>query len=135
MKIYWKRVLIVAICSELVLFAIYLAAIRYTGLARDFIVYLDFLGLMFLGGLWIARNIESRFLLHGVFVGLFANILFIPLSPLILLIQPTVLQDEPTSRIFTEIIVDCAVKIAGSTAGAIVGRRWSRKLKPVQAGR
>jgi hypothetical protein len=132
MRIHWKPILITALWSELLLFAIYLAAMQYAGAYRDIMVYLDFILLMFLGGLWVARKVESSFVLHGVLVGIFANILFIPLSPLILLIQPTVLQDERTSQIFIEIIVDCAVKILGSTAGGYVGGRLSTKREPRQ---
>ena len=129
MRIHWKLILIAALWSELVLFVIYLAATQYAGASREIMVYLDFILLMFLGGLWVARKVESRFVLHGLMVGVFANFLFIPLSPLILLIQPTVLQDERTSQIFIEIIIDCAVKILGSAAGGYVGGRLSRKLQ------
>ena len=69
MKINWKQVVIGAIWAELLLMAIYFPAKMYSVPAFPAIAILAMVGSMFLGGLWVARKVESRFLLHGVLVG------------------------------------------------------------------
>jgi hypothetical protein len=137
MKINWKRVVIAAIWSELVLTVIYIA-VRYAisaGLSSAFgiIITLDWFGLMFLGGLWVTRGIESRFVLHGLLVGVIANILYFPLIPLIGLLLPEAVQaTSNTSQLWIAILSSCVWKILGSTLGAYVGGRLRKKsLSPL----
>jgi hypothetical protein len=143
MKINWKRVVIAAIWSELVLTVIYIA-VRYAisaGLSSDFgisIITLDWFGLMFLGGLWVTRRIESRFVLHGLLVGIVASILYFPLSPLIGLLLPEAVQAASNTSqlwmIWIAILSSCVWKMLGSTLGAYVGGRRRKKLLSAQAG-
>jgi hypothetical protein len=80
MKIIWLHVVIVAFVSEIVLFFIdRLVGLLPPGSLNETLQYLNFFGLMFLGGLWIARRIESGFVLHGALVGIVANILIVML--------------------------------------------------------
>jgi hypothetical protein len=133
MKINWKRVLIAAVWSELLLFAIYLlAGLIPAGLARRTFVYLDWFGLMFLGGLWVTRKIESRFVLHGLLVGLVANILFFPLRPLIGLFWPMTARSGSSRIITTGVLVSFVLKMLGAMAGAYVGGRRRKNLQSIQ---
>jgi hypothetical protein len=138
MKINWKRVVIAGIWSELVLLAIWLTARKYAGSAFVIIAVLDEIGLMFLGGLWAARKIESRFVLHGVLVGLVANILFIALTAFYALILLTPTRDIPNTHLLIGIVKASyfmgTVKMLASAAGAYVGGRRRKKLLSAQAG-
>jgi hypothetical protein len=121
MKINWKRVVIAAIWSELVTFAIFQLARRYAGSAMEGIACLDWFGLMFLGGLWVARKIDSRFTLHGVLVGIFANILFV------MILLPAILGDQLPAGYWIGALPSFAIKIAGAAAGGYVGGRLRKK--------
>jgi len=59
-KIRWKRILIAAIWSELLLFLLYVPTQKYTGSPSFFVVLAMFEMLipLFLGGLWIVRKTE-----------------------------------------------------------------------------
>lgn len=76
---------------------------------------------MFLGGLWIARKIESGFVLHGALVGIVANILIV-----MLMILGTILGQLPDGY-WIGALPSFAIKIAGSTAGAFIGGRLREK--------
>ena len=108
MKIQWKRVLIAAIVAE---FALYASG------AEEAIYYVALFGLMFLGGLWVASKIESRFVLHGVLVAIAANILFI------IYCLPWVL----TGQLPREVFKFFAIKIAGAAMGGYIGERLRKK--------
>lgn len=129
MKINWKRVVIAGIWSELLLLAIYIPTIRnaiaFPAFAILTILVLVFLGPMFLGGLWVARKIESRFILHGVLVGILANVLYVPLmSVLSRLLGSQVISQgqkmDPQVMLFLGIIF-VVLKVLGAVTGACVG--------------
>ena len=129
MKINWIRVVIAGILFEILLTLIYIAA-QYAGSYRVAIVFLDWFVIMFLGGLWVARKIESRFVMHGLLIGIIANLLFFPLRPLLPLPRPTDLQAEmegPVIVMVMIILISFIIKILGSTLGAYVGGRLRKK--------
>jgi len=136
MRINWKRVLIAGLLSELVAFIIYLAAF-YAGPAWATIVILDWFGLMFLGGLWAAQKIESRFVLHGLLIGVVANIIYIFLIPIESVIpqRATVWATVPSGGWKTLFILTFVIglKILGSTLGAYVGGRRRKPQVSAQA--
>ena len=76
-RIHWKRILLAAILSELLIYVIYCLAILYARSLLRPIAFLDFFGLMFIGGLCVAHRINSYFVLHGALVGVAAIILYI----------------------------------------------------------
>jgi hypothetical protein len=126
MKINWKRVLLAAVWSELVAFVIYIAAFYAgPGPAWATIVILNWFGMMFLGGLWAARKIESRFLLHGSLIGVAANIIYILLIPIELTIpqRAAVWATVPYGAVLI-LIFAVGLKILGSMLGAYVGGRY-----------
>ena len=140
MKINWKRVLIAAIWSELLLLAIYVPTRIYAGSATTVIAAVEMFVPLFLGGLWVARKIESRFILHGVLVGILANVLYVALMPVLLLqlrqFQSQTQQIDPQSSgvvadQVVRFVVYVALKILGAAAGAYVGGR--RHKTPVLA--
>jgi len=137
MKIHWKRVSIAGIWSELVLFAIYLIILQkyqHTGTMFYILSYLDFVVLMFLGGLWAARKIESRFILHGVLVGIIAQAVWIVLvivTSLTGIAPDQILPGGNESRVFIftkSFFSMLAVKVLASAAGGYVGGRRRKKL-------
>ncbi len=128
MKLNWKRVVIVGILSELLLLVIRVPFLRYDGPAPWAVNLLTHFIPLFLGGLWIARKIESRFVLHGVLVGVVANLLLIVLAPLLLLLK------EPSNQQLTSLLISIPVKILGSTAGACVGGMRRKKQLAERSG-
>jgi putative membrane protein (TIGR04086 family) len=130
MTINWKRVVIAAVCSELILFILFLLTASFVSEpARRVINRLEWFGLLFLGGLWVARKIDSRFLLHGLLVGIIANILFFPLTPLIgLLLKP----GPPRSGASTGLLISFILKMLAAAAGAYFGGIRRKKLLSAQ---
>jgi hypothetical protein len=126
MKIHWVRVLIAGVLAQLLLFAIHFLAVKYVGPATGIatsatIILLNWLGMPFLGGLWVTRKIESRFVLHGALVGIIVSILGIPLIPVV---YP---QQAITSQIRATILLSDILKILGGTVGGYVGGRLRKK--------
>jgi putative membrane protein (TIGR04086 family) len=120
MRINWKRVVIAGILSELLLIATYLPAQKYAaGSAFGIVVaVLAWFGSMFLSGLWVARKVESHFILHGLLVGIVASIVWAILEPIIM----------PGSQYLWVIELRAAVfKILVCMAGGYVGGRLRKK--------
>ena len=69
----------------------------------------------FLGALWVGRKLESRFVLHGVLVGVVAALFYIAL---------TELQPEPLAYIIAHVL-----KLAGGAAGGFVAQRRKIAVK------
>jgi len=63
----------------------------------------------FLGALWVCRRVESRFVLHGVLVGVVAALFYIAL---------TGFQPEPLAYVIAHVL-----KLAGGGAGGWVAQR------------
>jgi hypothetical protein len=127
-RIHWIRVLIVGFISEIVLFALdRLVSLLPPGPLNETLEYLNWFGLMFLGGLWIARKIESGFVLHGALVGIAANILIV-----MLMILGTILGQLPDGY-WIAALPPFAIKIVGSTAGAFIGGIRRKRQLSAQA--
>jgi hypothetical protein len=144
MKINWKRVVIASIWSELLLLAIYIPTVKYAGSAATVIVKVEMFVPLFLGGLWVARKIESRFILHGVLVGISANVLFAALVAVLLLFRqfqsqaPQIAQQsagvvaDQAVRAVINLAVEVGLKIVGAAVGAYIGGRRRKKLLSMQ---
>ena len=76
---------------------------------------------MFLGGLWVALKIESRFVLHGVLVAIAANTLFI------IYLLPWILRGQLPGEYWIEASESFAIKIAGAAIGGYIGGRLRKK--------
>ena len=131
MNINWKRVVIAGIWAELLLLAIYIPAKEYAGAAFIVIAVLAMFGSMFLGGLWVARMIESRFVLHGVLVGIVAGVVF---YALFFSFRSIVWPNEPPSPIANDVFA-AALKILGAAVGAYVGGIRRKKLLSAQTAK
>ena len=128
MRINWKRVMVAALCSELLLLVIRFSLLRYDGPGRYALNLATHFIPLFLGGLWVARKIESRFVLHGVLVGVVANLLLILIAPIFMQLA------EPTTERIAGALLSIPIKILGSGIGAYVGGRRRNKLLSAQTG-
>lgn len=117
-KIHWGRVLAGGLLAEIALIiAIVPAGMR---LGEAFLHYTAGPGSFiccFLGAWWVCRRVESRFVLHGVLVGVVAALFYIGL---------TRLQPEPLAYIIAHVL-----KLAGGALGGyFCQRRQSRAAVP-----
>jgi hypothetical protein len=107
MSIQWGRVLLAAFLMELVLFAI--AAPLFLSGARRVLVYVvppAALIATFAMTVWVGRKITSKFVLHGVLIGVVGTLMYVGL---------TRAQPEPW-----QYLVAHALKIVGGAAGGMV---------------
>ncbi len=126
MKIHWKRIVVAGIWSELLLLAIFLPARQYAGPSFFLIAFFDVVGTMFLAGLWTARTIAARFLLHGVLVGVAANIVYVILRESMAGNIPSISPIESWGHFFALAIFKTLV----CATGAYVGRLFTLKRQP-----
>jgi len=114
----------------LLLFVIRIPFVQYEGSLRYAVSFLIWFVPIFLGGLWVARKIESRFALHGFLVGVVANILLFPLSPLMGPTQQS--QSKPDIMGLILLITSFIVKMFGGAFGAYIGGRWLKNRPLIQ---
>ena len=140
MGINWKRVVIAAIWAELLVCMFYIPTVGYTikhqesaAIVSMILAPLEMFIPLFLGGLWIARKIESRFILHGALVGILANVLYLSLMPMFL--APILLgeqfniqsQEVGWSMILTITMIAIMFRILGAVTGAFIGGKRHKK--------
>lgn len=117
-RIHWGRILAAGLLAEVALIlAIVPLGLR---LGDTFLHYSAPPGSLitcFLGALWVGRRIESRFVLHGVLVGVVAALIYVGL---------TRAQPEPFAY-----IVAHALKLTGGAFGGFVAQR-RRSTSPAQ---
>ena len=129
MKINWKRIVIAAICAELLLAAIYVPARKNLGGQVFSVIALsNFIVWMFLGGFWVASRIDSRFILHGALVGICSNVIWYFLGPFIM-------GDGVFWRGFLNLIylIIFPYKTVPAMVGAYVGGRRRKKHLAAQS--
>ncbi len=152
MKINWKRVVLAAIglvllwnalslleWSILPLIFVYFGGPHGIHIISDsltrFLLPLETWISFFLGGLWVARRIESRFILHGLLVGIFANVLFYIFYLLIFLFLPMHRPVYfPLPALSISYFVFTALKIVAAMVGAYVGGKWRTTPQTEQLG-
>jgi hypothetical protein len=126
MKINWKRVVIAAILSELLILLIYFPARLNDIQGRQLVTLACFLVFPFWAGLWAVGASDSRFLLHGLLVAVISNVIY-------LLVEPMVLPNETERGIVgTILILLHPFKLLAAGFGAYVGGRRRRKLSSRQ---
>jgi hypothetical protein len=77
MKIHWGRVVIAGFLAEILLIAVYLVVSQpLTSLVGATIGLGGGFVFMLLAALWAAQKIESRFVLHGILVGISAIVFY-----------------------------------------------------------
>jgi len=107
MSIQWGRVLLAAFLMELVLFAI-AVPLNLTG-AREVALYVvppAALIATFAFTMWLGRGIVSKFVLHGVLIGIAGTLMYVAL---------TRGRPEPW-----QYLVANALKVVGGAAGGMV---------------
>jgi uncharacterized membrane protein YccF (DUF307 family) len=122
-KINWKRILVAAICAEVVVAVIYVPAKEnLSESAFGILAISNFIVWMFLAGFWVASRINSRFILHGALVGILSNVIWYFLSPIIM-------GDGTLWRGFLNLIylVIFPFKTLPAMAGAYAGGRRRKK--------
>ena len=116
--IRWGRILAGGLLAEIALILAIVPAglklgdtfLHYTAGPGSFIF-------CFLGAWWTCRRVESRFVMHGVLVGVVAALFYIGL---------TRLQPEPMAYIIAHVL-----KLAGGALGGYVAqRRSTRESQP-----
>jgi len=111
LSIQWGRVLLAAFLMELVLFAI-VVPLRLSGAGRVvfYVVPPAALIATFAITVWLGRRIASRFVLHGVLIGLAGTLMYVGLT-----------RGGPEPW---QYVVANALKIVGGAAGgAVLARR------------
>jgi membrane protease YdiL (CAAX protease family) len=109
-RIHWVRVLIGGFLAELSVFAVVVPVLLLWG--QHPLLYVAppaSLVACFLFALWVARKVDSRFVLHGILVGVVATLIYVGL---------TRGQPEPWAYILAH-----ALKIMGGAAGGLVAAR------------
>jgi hypothetical protein len=122
MSIQWGRVLLAAFLMELLLFAM-AVPLNLSGRGRVNLYVIPPAALIatFAITVWLGRRIKSKFMLHGVLIGIAGTLMYVAL---------TRGQPEPW-----QYLVANALKIAGGAAGGMVlARRQSAISYPPKAG-
>jgi hypothetical protein len=79
--LHWGRVIVGGVSAELAVFAIVFPVLHFFGQAA-FLASIPIASavLPFVFALWVARRIESRFVLHGALVGIVAALVYVILA-------------------------------------------------------
>jgi len=109
-NLHWGRIAVGGVLAEIALIIAIVplglrigdAFLRYAAPPGSFVA-------CFLGALWVGRRIESRFILHGLLVGVIAALFYIAL---------TRFQAEPMAYVIAH-----ALKLVGGAAGGWVAQR------------
>jgi len=119
MKINWGRVVNAGLVLEILGIGVYqiFAALHGEADQADFIfVVVVCFVFMLVGALWVGRKIESRFILHGLLVGVVATIYYVIRS------LPDVLSGQYENYIQWAIIGHTPKILGGIVGGYIAGK-------------
>ena len=110
-RIHWTRVLIGGFLAEASVFALVIPVYRIAGQhALLYAAPLASLTMCFLFALWVGRRLESRFVLHGILVGVVATLLYVAV---------TKAHPEPLAYLMAH-----GLKLLGGAGGGLLaGRR------------
>ena len=120
-KIRWGRIIAGGLLAEIALIIAIVPAglklgdafLHYTAGPGSFLF-------CFLGALWVGRKLESRFVLHGILLGVVAALFYLAL---------TRLQPEPMAYIIAHVL-----KLAGGALGGFVAQRKKTQAALQPAG-
>lgn len=109
-RIHWTRVLIGGFLAEASVFALVIPVFMISGQhALLYVAPLASLVMCFLFAFWVARRLESGFVLHGILVGVVATLLYVGL---------TRARPEPFAYLLAH-----GLKILGGAGGGLVAAR------------
>jgi hypothetical protein len=114
-RIHWIRILIGGFLAEVAVFVVVIPVLKMYGQhPLLYVAPVASLVMCFLFAWWVGRRIESRFVLHGVLVGVVATLLYVAL---------TRAHPEPFAY-----LVAHALKMLGGAAGGLVAARRASML-------
>jgi hypothetical protein len=119
-NIHWARVVILGFLSELAVFAVFVPATVLLGeLPGMYSAVIASLVMPFFFGMWAAAKLKSRFVLHGMLVGVVGVLIYIGLS-----------RGQPEPMMY---IVAHGLKLLGGAAGGfVIQKRREREILPIQ---
>ena len=109
-RIHWLRALIGGFLAEAAVFVVVIPILLTAG-QRPLLYVAPIASLLmcFLLAIWVARGVESHFVLHGILVGVVATLIYVAL---------TRAKPEPSAYILAHVL-----KILGGAAGGFVAAR------------
>jgi hypothetical protein len=114
-RIHWGRIVIAGFLVEVGIFAVFIPILlRFGQEAAAYSVPAPAFVMTFLFAMWLGQKIESRFVLHGVLVGVVATLLHVAL---------TLAQPEPLLYVAAH-----GLKILGGAAGGFVAEKRRRRV-------
>jgi hypothetical protein len=121
MSIQWGRVLLAAFLMELVLFAIALP-LNLSGRGRVNLYVIPPAALIatFAVTVWLGRRMKSKFVLHGVLIGVVGTLMYVAL---------TRGQSEP----WQYVVANALKVVGGAAAGVALARRQSATSLPSES--
>ena len=125
MKINWGRILNAGLIAEILLLGVFqiVVALYGRGLASSIVVRGGSFVFMLVGALWVARKIESRFILHGFLVGVVAIVYYVIRS------LPDALSGEYPVNYWMAALQGHTPKLLGGIVGGyIAGRRRTKAV-------
>jgi hypothetical protein len=119
--IHWIRILIGGFLAEAAVFVVVIPIFKISGpRALTYAAAAASLVMCFLFALWVGRPLESRFVLHGILVGVVATLLYVGL---------TLARPEPFAY-----LVAHGLKILGGAAGGLVAARQHPRMAHAKTG-
>jgi putative membrane protein (TIGR04086 family) len=119
-RIHWIRVLIGGFLAEGCLILLVLpVALKFGQHPLLYLAPAGSLVTCFLFSLWVGRRLESRFVLHGMLVGVVAILIYLAL---------TKAQPEPFAYILAH-----GLKVLGGAAGGLISAQHRQIAPPVQS--
>ena len=129
MKINWGRVLNAGLVGEILLILVFgIFASKYGNRSQAAIIFVVSGSFVFMlvGALWVARKIESRFILHGVMVGVIAVLYYVIRT------LPEVLSGQYPDYFRIALIGHTPKILGGLVGGFLAGRQ--RKKAGIESG-
>jgi hypothetical protein len=118
-RIHWLRVLLGGFLAEVSVIALVIpVSLLFGQHALLYAAPLASLLTCFLFALWVGRRIESRFVLHGILVGVVATLIYVGLT-----------RGRPEPLVY---LVAHALKILGGAAGGLVAARQQKPTAQVE---
>lgn len=120
MKVHWLRILLGGFLAEVAVFVVVIPIFRIAGQhALLYTAPVASLLMCFLFAVWVARGVESRFVLHGALVGVVATLLYVAI---------TQAHPEPSAYYLAH-----ALKILGGAVGGAFAATHTRVHGPSRA--
>ncbi len=115
MRIRWARVLLGGFLAEVGVFAI-VFPVQYLFGDQAFLASIPVasVAMPLLFALWVARGLESRFVLHGALVGVVAALIYLAIA-----------WGQPEPLLY---LVSHGLKVVGGVAGGFMAERRSRAV-------